>query len=264
MSAGDDPKISVVMPSYNAEHLIGQTIQSVIAQSFEGWELVVVDDCSTDATRDVVESYVGQDRRIRLIKSDINAGGPARPRNIGIRAARAPWIALVDADDIWHPRKLERQLAIVEQSGCEFCSTAMLDFVGAAPPPEPPPERLEVQEITFFGQKIKGRIPTSSVLAKKDLLLAFPFNEDPRYKAVEDYHCWLRVHEAIGDSVKVNFPFIFYRRVEGQISGSKWDMLKRIYMLHREYPGSTAVSAMLFSLTHALGGFYFRVLKKGL
>lgn len=254
--------ISVIMPCYNAEALVGPTIQSVIDQSLTDWELIIVDDCSTDATRDVVNSYVQRDPRIRMLTLEANAGAPARPRNIGIGAARGAWVALLDADDIWHPRKLEYQLGITEGLGAALSSTAMMDFVGTPPLPGTPPERPEVEKITFTKQKIKGRIPTSSVLVKKELLAKYPFNEDPRYKAVEDYHCWLRVHEAIDHSVKIKFPFLFYRRVEGQISGSKLYMLRRMYMLHREYPGGTAFGPVFFSLTHVLGGLYYRFFKK--
>jgi teichuronic acid biosynthesis glycosyltransferase TuaG len=95
-------------------------------------------------------------------------------------------------------------------------------------------------------------------------MLRFPFNEDIRYKAVDDYHCWLRVHQALGDTIKLRYPLLNYRRIAGQISGSKKYMLERMYMVHKEYPGTSNVQAVLYTLTHALGGFYYRILRKGL
>jgi len=256
--------ISIVTPSYNAEKLIGRTIESVQVQSYQNWELIVVDDCSKDNTREVVRSYAAQDSRIRLVSLEKNNGAPAAPRNIGIREAKGEWVALLDADDIWHPRKLELQLKAMQQAGVDFSCTQMRDFTDETSLVFAEPGEVVCERISFAKQQLKGRIPTSSVMARKGVLLKFSFNEDIRYKAVEDYHCWLRIHQALGDSIKLEYPLLCYRRIQGQISGSKKYMLERMYMVHKEYPGTTSSQAALFTLTHALGGFYYRILKKGL
>ncbi|NUT79795.1 glycosyltransferase family 2 protein [Pseudomonas brassicacearum] len=256
--------VSVIMPSYNAEALIARSIQSVIDQTYGDWELIVIDDCSKDSTRQVVQSFVEKDSRIKLIPLDKNNGAPATPRNIGVRNAIGPWIAFLDADDIWHPQKLKLQMNMLETHNAEFCCTQMKDFTDDTLLCFDLIESVGLEYISFAKQQIKGRIPTSSVILKKDLMLRFPFNEDIRYKAVEDYHCWLRVHEAIGETIKLSYPLLSYRRIVGQISGSKKYMLERMYMVHKEYPGTSAVQAALYTLTHALGGFYYRILRKGL
>lgn len=256
--------ISIVTPSYNAEKLIGRTIESVLDQSYPNWELIIVDDCSKDGTRDVVRNFVKHDARIRLLPLDENNGAPAAPRNIGIREAKGEWVALLDADDIWHPRKLELQLEAMQQAAVDFSCTQMRDFTDENTLVFEEPGKVSCERIGFFMQQLKGRIPTSSVMARRSVLLDFAFNEDIRYKAVEDYHCWLRIHQALGDSIKLEYPLLCYRRVQGQISGSKKYMLERMFMVHDEYPGTSRFQAALFTLTHALGGFYYRILKKGL
>ena len=256
--------ISIVTPSYNAEKLIGRTIESVLMQSYQNWELIVIDDCSKDGTREVVKAYIERDARIRLLPLKENNGAPAAPRNIGIREASGEWVALLDADDIWHPRKLELQIKAMQRADVSFSCTQMRDFTDDLTLIFSDPGEIGYERISFAKQQIKGRIPTSSVMAHKSILLEFPFNEDIRYKAVEDYHCWLRIHQAIGGSIKLDYPLLAYRRVQGQISGSKKYMLERMYMVHKEYPGTTGGQAILFTLTHALGGFYYRILKKGL
>ncbi len=256
--------VSIITPSYNAQNLIGRTIESVLAQTYQNWELIVIDDCSKDGTRDVVRAYAEQDPRICLLPLDKNNGAPAAPRNIGIKQAKGEWIALLDADDIWHPRKLELQLKAMHQAGASFSCTQMRDFTDAAALTFAEPGEVVCERITFNKQQLKGRIPTSSVVTRKEVFSSFLFNEDIRYKAVEDYHCWLRVHEALGESIKLKYPLLCYRRVQGQISGSKRYMLERMYMVHKEYPGVTNLQAAFFTLTHALGGFYYRVLRKGL
>lgn len=256
--------ISIVTPSYNAEKLIGRTIESVQAQSYENWELIVVDDCSKDNTCEVVRGYAALDSRIRLVPLSKNNGAPAAPRNSGVKNAVGEWVALLDADDIWHPRKLELQLKAMEQAGVDFSCTQMCDFTDETTLVFAEPGKIGCERISFAKQQLKGRIPTSSVMARKSVLLEFPFNEDIRYKAVEDYHCWLRIHQALGESIKLEYPLLCYRRIQGQISGSKKYMLERMYMVHKEYPGTTSIQAAWFTLTHALGGFYYRILKKGL
>jgi len=105
------PKVSVIIPTHNRAHLIGRAIQSVLDQTYQDFELIVVDDGSTDNTEKVVNSY--DDRRIRYIKHDENEGGAAA-RNTGIKAARGEYIAFQDSDDEWLPEKLEKQMKVFE------------------------------------------------------------------------------------------------------------------------------------------------------
>ncbi len=256
--------VSIITPSYNAEKLIGRTIQSVLDQTFSHWEMIIIDDCSKDGTREAVQAYAERDSRIRLLPLTKNNGAPAAPRNIGVREARGEWIAFLDADDIWHPEKLTLQFDALRKESAVFSCTQMRDFTDDTLLRFPAVGQVAYEHISFAQQQWKGRIPTSSVMLKRDLMLRFPFNEDIRYKAVEDYHCWLRILETVGDSLKLRYPLLSYRRIAGQISGSKKYMLERMHMLHREYPGTSPAQAVTFTLTHALGGFYYRILRKGL
>lgn len=256
--------VSVITPAYNAGAVISQTIESLIAQSYENWEQIVVDDCSTDDTAEVVRKYSDRDPRIRLISLDSNRGAPAGPRNIGVKQAAGTWVAFLDSDDIWHPRKLEYQLKALQETSAQMCSTAMSDFSDPAEVTFEDPQAPQVIEITFASQRLKGRIPTSSVVLTKNLACQYPFNEDLRYKAVEDYHCWLRIHADIDRSIKIAYPFLRYRVVSGQISGSKFYMLGRMFVVHREYQNGNVMKALFYTMTHALGGLYFRYLQKTL
>jgi teichuronic acid biosynthesis glycosyltransferase TuaG len=256
--------VSIITPSYNAEGLIGRTIQSVLEQSYPDWEMIIIDDCSKDGTCDVVREYAKQDSRIRLVALEKNNGAPAAPRNIGVSKAKGEWIAFLDADDIWHPQKLMLQMQALGKYGKSFTCSRMKDFSDDAVLSFPTVGSVECEFVTFERQRLKGRIPTSSVVLRKELMVRFPFNEDIRYKAVEDYHCWLRIHQSIESSVKLQYPLLSYRRIAGQISGSKTYMLKRIYMVHHEYPQTNKLQAAFFTATHALGGFYYRTLRKGL
>ena len=115
-----DGLVSVIMPSWNTEKFIAESIQSVIDQTYANWELIIVDDCSTDATDEVVASF--KDDRIRYFHNDKNSGA-AVTRNKALREARGEWIAFLDSDDLWMPEKLEKQIAFMNQNGYIFSYT---------------------------------------------------------------------------------------------------------------------------------------------
>ena len=106
--------VSVIMPSYNTAKYIGETIKSVQAQTYENWELIIVDDCSTDNTDSTIEPFLS-DERIRYLKNSRNSGA-AVSRNYALRKAKGKWIAFLDSDDLWLPDKLEKQINLDQQT----------------------------------------------------------------------------------------------------------------------------------------------------
>ena len=114
------PYVSIVTPCYNAGEYIRETIESVISQTFSDWEMLIVDDCSSDNSVEIIKKMKECDERIRLLKTENNTGTPATPRNIGIEHSRGQYVALLDADDIWYPNKLEEQLNVIRERDCKI------------------------------------------------------------------------------------------------------------------------------------------------
>ena len=114
------PKVSVVMPLYNAEAYIEQAICSVKAQSMEDWELIVIDDGSSDASLEIAQAFAAEDSRIQVLRNKQNMG-VSRTRNRGIALSRGEYIALLDSDDVWYPEKLRCQLARMAEEKADFC-----------------------------------------------------------------------------------------------------------------------------------------------
>lgn len=112
--------VSIIMPSWNTERFIAETIQSVLAQTYTNWELLIVDDCSTDNTDSVVESF--HDDRIKYFHNKKNSGA-ALTRNKALREAKGEWIAFLDSDDLWKPEKLEHQIDFMERNGYSLSYT---------------------------------------------------------------------------------------------------------------------------------------------
>ena len=117
---------SVVIASYNAATTIGRAIESVQDQTYSDWQLIVVDDGSTDGTKDVIRRYADADPRIQLLTTGGNSGSPAMPRNVGVGAAAGRFIAFLDSDDFWAPGKLETQVGFMKDTGAEFTATGYL------------------------------------------------------------------------------------------------------------------------------------------
>jgi teichuronic acid biosynthesis glycosyltransferase TuaG len=117
----NEPLISIIIPVFNAQKYIEETILSVIGQTYSNWELIVVDDCSTDHSVNIIQDIILLDIRIRLIKSEVGSGGPARPRNIGIESSTGKYIAFLDNDDAWLPDKLEKQVSLMQSKGYAMC-----------------------------------------------------------------------------------------------------------------------------------------------
>ncbi len=108
-------KISIIIPTYNRSELLVRAVESVLNQTFEDFELIIVDDGSTDNTRDLVQEFIKKDSRIKYIYQE-NSGGAAKPKNVGIKSSQGDYIAILDSDDEWLPQKLKKQLDVFEKS----------------------------------------------------------------------------------------------------------------------------------------------------
>ncbi|MDE6468487.1 MAG: glycosyltransferase [Muribaculaceae bacterium] len=114
-----EPKVSIITPTYNCGRFISETINSVIAQTYPHWEMLIVDDCSYDSTKHIVEQFVSKDSRIKYYCLEKNSGA-AVARNLALKKAKGKWIAFLDSDDLWHPAKLEKQIEFMETNDYAF------------------------------------------------------------------------------------------------------------------------------------------------
>ncbi len=112
--------VSIIMPSYNTANFIADSVRSVLAQTYTNWELIIVDDCSSDNTEEVISGF--DDPRIIFVKNEVNSGA-AESRNKALRMAKGRWIAFLDSDDLWHPKKLEQQIGFMEKNNYHFSYT---------------------------------------------------------------------------------------------------------------------------------------------
>lgn len=231
-------EVSVVVPAYNAARHLPETIASVLAQQEVALELIVVDDCSTDGTAASVQAAATRDARVRYVRMPANSGGPAGPRNHGAQAARGRWVALCDADDLWHPRKLRVQLDLAQRAGVDLVCSAIEDFAdGDTPalPGRPLPATLPSHHLPYWQMLLKDRIATSSVLCRREALLqGGGFDTARELIAVEDYDLWLRLMERPGFKVlRIEVPLVAYRRLSSSLSAGKWRHARKVMRVPR-------------------------------
>ena len=186
--------VTVVMPSFNRPEYLEATIESVRAQSYTDWELVIADDGSEGEARRILEE-ASTHERTRVLWLD-HAGNPARARNAGIRAASGRYVAFIDSDDLWEPRKLERQLSqLAREPACRWCYTAFtrVDAAGSVLREEAArPWTAWRGDVLLALIDGRASVRTPSVLAERALLeQAGGFDE--RLRCCEDYDLWMRL-----------------------------------------------------------------------
>lgn len=210
--------VSIIMPAYNAERYVADAIRSVLAQTYQDWELVVVDDGSKDGTAGIARDLAAQDARIRLVSRE--NGGQAAARNTGIRASRGTLVAFLDADDLWVEEKLELQLRALAETGADVLSSNGFVFEGDD-------TSVEAYELSTLPGRTEGaemfrllyafnRIQIQSVLVRREMLEQVGlFDEDRRYQNCEDYDLWLSLAAAGALFYGMEERLIKYRRHEG-------------------------------------------------
>lgn len=189
-------KVSIVMPVFNAEKYIEETLISVIEQGYDDFEVIIVDNCSTDSTPEIIAKWIDQDERFKTIRLETNSGGPAVPRNVGLSNASGDFIAMLDADDIWLDNKLLTQLELLNSQDLNFvCCQAHIINEGGQPSPPKMWARLKAKlgnkRLFIEGLLWTNPIVTSSVIFRRDLLGESRFDEDRLINGVDDYMMWL-------------------------------------------------------------------------
>src|SRR6266536_6064893 len=209
------PRVSVVIPAYNAASTIGQTLDSVFSQTFRDFEVVVVDDGSTDQTRDVVAGYGD---RIRVL-SKVNEAKPAATRNLGVHAARGDLVAFLDADDWWREDKLERQVAMFDERpdvGLVYTADATVDASGKVLSVNPCP--AEAHGRIYELLTVRNAMVGSSVMARREAI-ARAGGFDESLTSIENWDLWIRISRDWAIEC-IDEPLTLYRVHEGNRSSN--------------------------------------------
>jgi glycosyltransferase involved in cell wall biosynthesis len=220
------PAVSVITPAYNAVAFIGQTIESVRAQTFEDWELVIVDDGSTDGTTDLIEEYQDRDGRIRLLHQ-ANAG-PSAARNHAMREARGEFFAFLDSDDTWDPEYLARQLALFSEYPDTHLVTGVARYRGGPHDGRPMRTPVEGYPVLTLRDIIADDTAVFIMTVFRRLVFETIGGLDEAQWRSEDYDFWLRAATAGFVFRRNPLPLGHYRVRQGSLSQNTVDMLRGI------------------------------------
>lgn len=245
-----DDLVSVIMPSYNTAEYILDSIKSVQNQTYNNWELIIVDDCSTDDTDCAVELFLA-DQRIKYIKNNRNSGA-AVSRNRALREAKGRWIAFLDSDDLWMPEKLEKQIRFMESNGYHFSYTnyAEIDANGKRNGVEVTGPR-KITKAGFYNYCWPGCL---TVIYDADTIGLIQIED---IKKNNDYAMWLKACQ-ITDCYLLNEILALYRRGrKGSISThSMRKMVVWHYKLFREVEGQNTLTAAVNTVRNLVFGTY--------
>ena len=243
--------VSIIMPSYNTGRFIAETVRSVLAQTYTDWELIIVDDCSTDNTDEVVAEFL-VDKRVRYIKNEKNSGA-AVSRNRALREATGRWIAFLDSDDLWLPEKLEKQIAFMKENGYAFSYTEYSEI----------DESSEPMGVSVTGPKRISKTGMYNYCWPGCLTVMYDFDtvgliqiED--IKKNNDYAMWLKVCRK-AECYLLGEDLARYRKRSGSISNHSYTaLIKWHYRLFRHADGRCAVASAVFTFRN----LFFGVIKK--
>lgn len=221
--------VSIITPVYKCEEYIERTMNSVLAQTYSNWEMLLVDDCSPDKSAELIHSFAQQDYRFKYIKLDNNSGA-AIARNIGLENAKGRYIAYLDADDIWLPQKLEKQIRFMEENDVQF---SCCDYEKIEADDTPLNKVVHMPRTITYNQLLSNTIiQTVGVIVDlnkvdRNLLVM------PNVRRGQDSATWLQMLRNGVKFVGQNEVLAQYRRVPQSLSANKLSALKRTWYLYR-------------------------------
>lgn len=241
------PTVSIVTPLHNSESYISETINSVISQTYEDWELIIVDDMSEDGSVKIVESFAKQDFRIKLIKLIENSGA-AVARNTGIDAAKGRFIAFLDSDDLWEANKLEVQLAFMQNNYYPFSFTAYqrINEIGESL------GIVGVPQTVTYRQMLKTSV-IGCLTAMYDTAY-FGKVYMPLIRKRQDYGLWLKLLKQTEFAYGIQQPLARYRIRRDSISSNKLNTSTYNWRLYRQVENLSFIASCYYFTHYAVRG----------
>lgn len=242
-----DELVSIIMPSYNTAKYISDSIKSIQAQTYTNWELLIVDDCSTDESPHVIRSF--NDPRIILLQNEKNSGA-AISRNYALREAKGKWIAFLDSDDTWMPEKLEKQIKFMKDNDYAFTFTdyriclngRWLPYIYTGPMVV---DRRKMYDYCYFS--------TITVMYDREKVGLIQIAD---LRKNNDYAMWLQVIEK-SKAYRLPECLSVYNKHGGSISsGSKTKLIKWHYLLFRRGLGKNPVISAVLTANNVVHGIW--------
>ena len=248
-------KVSIIMPVYNCEKFLGYSIESVQAQDYRNWELIIVNDASTDKSLAVAQEYAAKDYRIKVVEMPRN-GGVSEARNLGLQYADGEYVAFLDSDDVWATNKLSKQIAFMRKNNYELSHTAyaFMNERGAVMENGKVDVDLSVDMEKYMKTT---QIGMSTVIIDRRKVGKFEFPHDR--KLSEDARLWMNFMRKGHKFHGLNEALLLYRVRESQISGNKLKMAKSTLKRYWDEKNFPAFRRLCCFLNYACNGVLKRI-----
>jgi len=234
-----NPLVSIITPNYNASKYIDETIQSVIKQTYSNWELLIVDDCSTDNSVAIIKKYQGLDKRVRLLRLDKNSGA-AIARNKAIEASKGDFIAFLDSDDRWFENKLEIQVSFMNNKNCKLSYTSYYSVN----------ESNQKSKLIVAKKKMTYKnLLTSNYIGC--LTAMYSVNHlgkvyMPIISKRQDWALWLKITKSNIIAEGIQIPLAFYNNRQNSVSSNKINLLKYNWEIYREHESFNRLQSLYY------------------
>lgn len=231
--------VSIITSTYNCVDFVDETIESILAQTYNNWELLITDDCSTDETWNLLQKYAAKDARIKIFRLEENSGAGVA-RNNSIKEAKGRYIAFCDSDDRWYPEKLEKQLKFMEEHDCAMSHTSYLKCD---------------EDNNIIGVVICRRLESFKTMCKDDKMgfLTVMIDSDkvgkvclPDLRKRQDWAYKLKVLKICGQAYGMKEPLAYYRIRSNSISRKKLSLIKYNIAVYREVLGWSYIKSHLY------------------
>ena len=244
----EDGLVSIITPAYNAAAYIAETIESVLAQTYTNWEMLIANDCSKDNTAEIVQSYAAKDKRIKLINLKQNSGA-AVARNTAIQNAKGRYIAFLDSDDLWKKEKLQKQIQFMQQNGYVFTFTGYEHFKETK---ENIQNQVQIPKSLSYKQALKGnQIGCLTLMLVRMQILNIRFTTQRH----EDYILWLNILKQGITAYGIQESLALYRTGNSKsISSNKLQSALWTWKVYRESQKLSVLKSMHYMLFYVVNG----------
>lgn len=217
--------VSIIIPVYNSEKYLGKTLDSVFKQTYKNFEVIIVDDCSKDGSKDIINQYIMKFPNYIVYKKNEKNSGVARSRNEAILLAKGQYIAFIDSDDIWLPNKLNKQIELLEKNRDCPMSYAKISIIDKND--QILKDNCAIKKSISYNFLLRNTmIATSSVIINRNIVKDIVM---PERKSAEDYSLWLSILKKYGNALGILETQVLYRKHNESISSSKLGEIKYFY-----------------------------------
>lgn len=224
------PEVTIIMPLFNNQKYVSESIESVLNQTFTNFEIIVIDDCSSDNSVEIIEKLANKDRRIKLLSLDTNSGA-AIARNRGLIESKGRFIAFLDADDLWKTNKLEEQLKFMKKNNYTFSCTSydVIDSSGMSLNKE----IYMKSELDYTGFLTNNLLQTVGIMIDSRFIQK-SLIKMPNLRRRQDAATWLQILKAGHKCYGMKEVLASYRRVPGSLSSNKIKAVSGVWFLYRK------------------------------